>query len=479
MGPLHVVLVSALACSTPTDNVLYDFSATWCGPCQQMSPLVSRLEREGLPVCKVDVDQNRALAQKYGVTSIPAFILVIDGKVVDKRVGAQSESQLRQMIARITALRPAKPDAKDLAKVNADKLTAPSPRRSPEIIPRGTSPSDEPETKLDADYLKVTARIHVQDPEGANVGTGTVIESRAGMTLILTCGHIFRNINKAKDIEVELFSNGRPQKFRGRYLAHNAEADIGLLTIPTPEAVPVARVAPASYGVTSGEKLVSVGCGGGKDPTIERIQVTALNRYLGPDNLECTGVPQQGRSGGGLFTTTGLVVGVCTAADPRDKKGLYCALKPIHTLLAAHQPAAPVATGKALPEVDEPAMPDLSELVSNDEEELIPAEVQAFRDGGNLADETAAGNEALETAEDAEIVCVIRPIGKPQAASKVVVIHRASREFVSQLTGEVNSQPQNNRTSLRKPAAVVKAVANQPRTLAPVADGSPRPFRRK
>ena len=475
MGPLHVVLVSALACSTPTDNVLYDFSATWCGPCQQMSPLVSRMEREGLPVCKVDVDQNRALASKYGVTSIPAFILVIDGKVVDKRVGAQSEQQLRQMVARITARRTAKPESKPLAKVDPNKLTAPSPRRD-NVVVRGNTPANETETKLDGDYLKVTARIHVQDPEGANVGTGTVIESRPGMTLVLTCGHIFRNINKAKDIEVELFASGRPQKFRGRYLAHNAEADIGLLTIPTPEAVPAARVAPATYGVTTGEKLVSVGCGGGKDPSIERIQVTALNRYLGPDNLECSGIPQQGRSGGGLFTTTGLVVGVCTAADPRDKKGLYCALKPIHTLLAAHQPAPPAAPQKTLPETDEPVMPDVSELVSTDDE-LVPAEVQAFRDLASAGDKSEPSNEALAAAEDAEIVCVIRPIGKPQAASKVVVIHRASREFLTQLTGEVEGQPQNNRTSQRKPATVVTAKANTPRTLTPVSDGSPRPFR--
>lgn len=490
MGPLHVVLVSALACATPSDNVLYDFSATWCGPCQQMTPVVSKLEREGLPICKVDVDQNRALAQKYRVGSIPAFVLVINGKMVDHQVGMQSENQLRQMIARIPVSRPAK--GTDLAKVNRSDLTAPKPQpKTPnkEPVVRGNNPAQEPNTRVDADFLKVTARIHVQDPEGANVGTGTIIESRPGMTLVLTCGHIFRNINKAKGIDVELFVNGRAEKFQGKYLAHDDKADIGLLTIATPEAMPTARVAPLSYAVATGEAVVSVGCGGGSDPTIERVQVTALNRYLGPDNLECTGVPQQGRSGGGLFTTTGLVVGVCTAADPRDKKGLYCALKPIHTLLASSRPTtvdpAPALGGKTLPEAELPQVPTEAELLVTDED-LIPAEVQAFRDTAPTENQIAA-EQALAGAQDAEIVCVIRPIGKPQAASKVVVIHRATPDFVSQLTGELENQPEMNRTSLRKPAPakaparrpVVTAKANTSRSLSvkPVADGKPRPFR--
>src|SRR5207342_389065 len=74
LGPISLCLLGIttlmmaghrLGASTETDNVLLDFTATWCGPCQQMSSIVSRLERQGYPIRKVDVDQEPDLAAKY------------------------------------------------------------------------------------------------------------------------------------------------------------------------------------------------------------------------------------------------------------------------------------------------------------------------------------------------------------------------------------------------------------------------------
>ena len=53
-----------LVAANGPDNVLLDFTAKWCGPCREMSPIVSRLERENLPVLKVDIDEQPNLAQK-------------------------------------------------------------------------------------------------------------------------------------------------------------------------------------------------------------------------------------------------------------------------------------------------------------------------------------------------------------------------------------------------------------------------------
>ena len=86
-------------------------------------------------------------------------------------------------------------------------------------------------------------------------------------------------------------------------------------------------------GALRADRVVSIGCSQGEPPSVERLRVTVLNRYLGPDTIECTGVPGQGRSGGGLFTTAGSVVGICTNADPHDHRGVYAGLKPIHELL--------------------------------------------------------------------------------------------------------------------------------------------------
>jgi thioredoxin 1 len=71
--------------------VLVDFWAEWCGPCRAIIPTLEQLadDYDGkLKVAKVNVDENRELAQKFGVRSIPFLIIVKNGKVVEQMVGA-------------------------------------------------------------------------------------------------------------------------------------------------------------------------------------------------------------------------------------------------------------------------------------------------------------------------------------------------------------------------------------------------------
>ncbi|MDE7161771.1 MAG: thioredoxin [Anaeroplasmataceae bacterium] len=80
-------------------TILLDFWATWCGPCRMLSPLLEELaETENLTIGKVNVDEEEQLAEVFQVSSIPALFLVKDGKVVNKTVGYQPLSALKEFI---------------------------------------------------------------------------------------------------------------------------------------------------------------------------------------------------------------------------------------------------------------------------------------------------------------------------------------------------------------------------------------------
>ena len=79
-------------------TVLVDFWASWCGPCKMLSPIISEIadEHPEWKVCKVNVDEEGALAVQYGIASIPTVLLVKNGEVVAKSIGYAPKEELLQ-----------------------------------------------------------------------------------------------------------------------------------------------------------------------------------------------------------------------------------------------------------------------------------------------------------------------------------------------------------------------------------------------
>lgn len=80
--------------------VLVDFWASWCGPCQMLLPVIEELAGEvtDAKICKVNVDEQQQLAEKYGIMTIPTLAVFKDGKVSNKSVGVISKDQIVKLI---------------------------------------------------------------------------------------------------------------------------------------------------------------------------------------------------------------------------------------------------------------------------------------------------------------------------------------------------------------------------------------------
>ena len=453
----------------PSATVLLDFRADWCGPCRQMDSTVEQLIAKGFPVRRVNIDQERDLANRFSVQGIPCFVMLVNGREVDRVVGVTDHGRLEAMFSRngvspgMGTARGPSPDFR-----SPPMQGVPFPQTDPMSSPDGRLVSatksygrgdDGPygnrgsaaggSSQFDS-LIRASVRLRIEDDNGNSVGSGTIVDARNGEALIITCGHMFRDAVKGGHIWVDLFGPGAPQGVLGKMIDYDLNAEIGLISIHTNYPVTAARLAPAGYAVRKGDEVISVGCDGGADATPRETHVTSINRYVGSPNLQVAFQPVQGRSGGGLFTPEGFVVGVCYAADPEAGEGLFAALPALQALLDhegldfvyrenfGHSPTVPVGMNRSSGVASAPSrvlpISDRSPSAFT-ETAIIPTSARSPAQGEQLTpDEQAAVDVLREKAQNSEVICIFRPLNDPHAKSQIIVLDHATPAMLHQLT---------------------------------------------
>jgi hypothetical protein len=413
-----------------------------------MQPAVSRLTSGGYPLQRIDVDRHPESARQFGVRVLPTFVLLVGNREVSRIEGPASYDRLARMFAEHRG-------AAREGEAREGEAPAEPPRT--QVVPAAYHTTDFRDgASPDQAALAASVRLKVEDAKGYGFGTGTIIDTHGEEALVVTCGHIFRESQGKGRVMVDLFAPGATQSVAGELLACDLNRDIALVGIKPGLTVTPVRVAPPGYTVRARDRVFTVGCDKGADATVRQSEITAVNKYLGKPNFTAAGAPIDGRSGGGLFSAEGLLIGVCNAADPRDDEGLYAGLASIHWQLdqigqtEVYEPQAPPASaapgqtdgGVALAAAELPLAPPPTAQPA-DKFAAQPADRIA---APQLAPQMPTAPRLIEAppaaspiGSDTELVVIIRSKRKPEERSEIYVVDQASPEL---LTGIVQAARQ-------------------------------------
>ncbi|MBX3422839.1 MAG: trypsin-like peptidase domain-containing protein [Pirellulaceae bacterium] len=367
-----LVLCSAVA---KADCVVLFFQSAQCQPCKQMEPALHNLQGQGLDIRSVEAPEQLDLAKRYQIKNLPTLIVLRDGREVDRIVGVvgadvlasrlgRAASRGQSMVGEPSQAAPTGPvirgqspptgfpllaSAGSVARTdsawNEDPPAVVQPasygksesRQSQQPSPHASatdSPGDLEQAFSRA--MAATVRIRVEESNTTAYGTGTIVAVHGQEALVLTCGHLFRDMLPGSKLTVELLA-GTPRQSNvlAQLIDFKADKeDIALLTFQLPVTVQPVEVLPRDQRVQVGQQVFSIGCDHGANPTRRDTRITHVNRYLGPSNIEIAGAPAVGRSGGGLFDARGRLIGVCNAACNQDDEGIYASAEVIYQQLA-------------------------------------------------------------------------------------------------------------------------------------------------
>lgn len=482
---LCVIMWGAVASqAVAADYVLIDFTASWCGPCRQMEPVMKQLVDQGWIVRQIDVDREPHHAGRWKVERLPTLIVLADGEEVDRIVGAADAAELTAHLARLTgrgvASQPAtsstatspsaispftSQDPAAEANLSAAAASEPPPfaiagpasnaaptanatddgfrsgsTAFPALASHHATPtshiSPAPAQAFDSsaavvDPMAASVRLRVDEGRTLAFGTGTIVDQQDDQVLVLTCGHLFRDGAGRSPLTVEYFSGGRLVPTAGEVLHYEFEdADLALVRFRCSEALAVAPLRPAAEPLAEGETVCSIGCDHGADPSRHDSRITKLNRYLGSPNVEVAGAPVQGRSGGGLFDGRGRLIGICYAADGELDEGLYGSAALLHERLPQLGLAKLCQTPVAIAAAQAPETFPAAAMPVAATPAVAASQPPAFAMSDAFAQPTQAAASASNTSEPPVSLTVIV---RGASGEQIIDVPAASPELVQQL----------------------------------------------
>lgn len=345
--PFFLILLfsdgAALRAEGSDSILLLAFTSEGCPACRALEPLISGLEQKQYPLRRVSPHDpaGSALYDQYGIETMPSFVL-LRGGVEQSRFISRGEDIQTVQNRLLTMFR----NARDVrTEVTETGTPAPAAARSPKGS-AGAAETRELSARTENLEKQLAATVRLRVSGGGNeadCGTGTLIhtsvtdKTREG--LVLTCGHLFRDSKGNAPVQVDLFrpETGETTTVTGECVYYDDDLDIGFVGVPLPFEIEPVRIAPPGYVPRQGDRLVSIGCTSGEDPTIwEHAVKTTDQKYYQPKDrlknqqfyfIEVSNAPRSGRSGGGLFARTAqgqtYLVGVCNAGDPKSDEGYF------------------------------------------------------------------------------------------------------------------------------------------------------------
>jgi len=309
-----------------------------------------------------------------------------------------------------------------------------------------------PAAQIDPRIQRATVLLTVRDGNRFTYGSGTIAAVSGTDALIVTCGHTFEDTEEGAPVDVTLFSGSKEEVLRGHVLSYDSDRDVGLVLARGVRNVTPIPLASPGYKPRVGEEVVAAGCDRARPPSSRKTKIVALNRFLGPANIEVAAMPVDGRSGGGLFSDRLELVGVCNAREPSKGQGIYAGLSCVYEQLAESRielkaesfactsgPGRKAETGDQLAE----SRPSAS-VVGRDhlppedrspEPAGVAANAAAARAVSGYKPQRAAGSTGA-IKPGTEVICIVRSTDAPTSESRVILLNEVSEEFLSALRQE-------------------------------------------